>query len=152
MPIGAAKAGFFGAGIATENYFGDEGLGDCQFGASAITQSGDTTAIDTVLSTGSESGGPGSSSYGNGNTNQLVPNPSACYEFTVANTSGTYDGDMVVLNFTNLTIDASTTLTTDQPCRGMLIYCSGGSYIFVKSFSNVQYNRLINYSIGQFSF
>lgn len=129
MPIGGAKVGFFGAGVANENYFGNESLGDCQFGASSITQSGDTAAIDTVLTTGSESGGPGSSSYGNGNTNQLVPYSSACYEFTVANTSGTYDGDMVVLNFTNLTVDASTTITTVRPCRGMLIYCSGNAVL-----------------------
>jgi len=129
MPIGGSKIGFFGAGVANNNYFGDESLGDCQFGASSITQSGDTTAIDTVLTTGSEAGGPGSSSYGNGDTNQLVPNSSACYEFTVANTSGTYDGDMVVLNFTNLTVDASTTITTVRPCRGMLIYCSGDAVI-----------------------
>ena len=78
MPIGGTKTGLFGAGSGVGNYFGDESLGDCQFGASAITQSGDSTAIDSVLSTGSESGGPGASSYGTGVTNQLVPNPSAC--------------------------------------------------------------------------
>ena len=124
MPIGGAKAGLFAAGVATENYFGDESLGNCQFGASGITQTSDTTAIDTVLTTGSEAGGPGSSSYGNG-TAQTVPNTSACYEFTVANQSGTYDGDMVVLNFVDLTVDASVTITTERPCRGMLVYVSG---------------------------
>ena len=35
------------------------------------------------------------------------------------------DGDMVVANFTNLTIDSNHGLTTAHPCRGMLIYCSG---------------------------
>jgi len=124
MPIGGAKAGFFAAGVANENYFGDESLGNCQFGASAITQTGDSTAIDTVLTTGSESGGPGSSSYGTG-TAQTIPYSSAVYEFTVANQSGTYDGDMVVLNFIDLIVDGSLTLTTQRPCRGMLVYCSG---------------------------
>ena len=66
MPLGAEKVGLMGASGAASspNYFGDGSLGDCQFGASAITQSGDSVAIDTVLSTGSESGGPGSNSYG----------------------------------------------------------------------------------------
>ena len=121
MPLGAEKAALMGAAAGGEkNYWGDESLGDCQFGASAITQSGDSTAIDDVLTTGSESGGPGSSSYGSS-----VPNDSACYETTVLSTSGTYDGDMWVGNFTNLTIDADVTLTTDRACRGMFIYCSG---------------------------
>ena len=38
----------------TGNYFGTGSLGNCQFGASAITQTGDSVAIDTVLTTGSE--------------------------------------------------------------------------------------------------
>ena len=124
MPIGGAKAGFFAAGVANENYFGDESLGNCQFSASSITQTGDSTAIDDVLNGGSEAGGTTTSSYGNG-TYQLVPNADAVYEFDVANQVGTYDGDMVVLNFIDLTVDASITLTTERPCRGMLVYVSG---------------------------
>ena len=108
---------YSGTVAASGNYFGSGDLGTCTFGASSITQTGDTVAIDTVLSTGSESGGPGSSSYGDG-----VPNSSACYEGTVLSTVGTYDGDMWVANFDTLTIDASVTLTTNRPCRGMLIY------------------------------
>jgi len=106
MPIGGAKAGFFAAGVANENYFGDESLGNCQFSSSSITQTSDSTAIDDVLTTGSESGGTGTSSYGTG-TDQTVPNDGAVYEFTVDNTSGTYDGDMVVLNFVDLIVDVS---------------------------------------------
>ena len=122
MPLGSEKIALMGtSGAASSpNYFGDGSLGDCQFGASAITQSGDSTAIDTVLSTGSESGGPGSSSYGGTN----VPYTSACYELSVLNDSG-YDGDMVVANFTNLTVDASVTLTTKETCRGLLCYVKG---------------------------
>ena len=118
MPLGAEKAGLMGAaGGVAGNYFGDGSLGICQFGASSITQTGDSTSIDTVLSTGSEAGGPGSSSYG-----YDVPNGSACYEGTVLSTDGAYDGDMVLMQFDTLTIDASVTLTTDQPCRGLFVY------------------------------
>jgi|TARA_R110000824_G_C15194498_1_gene675115 hypothetical protein len=129
MPLGAAKVGLMAASTANANYFGDGSLGDCQFGASGITQSGDSVAIDAVLTTGSEAGGPAAVTYGSGTQTNQIQNPSACYETTVLNKSGSYDGDMWVGNFTNLTIDASTTLTTDQPCRGMLIYCSGDAVI-----------------------
>lgn len=44
---------------------------------------------------------------------------------TVLNKNGSYDGDMVVRNYNNLTVNSSCTLTTDQPCRGLLIYCKG---------------------------
>ena len=122
MPLGSEKAALMGAagGAASPNYFGDGSLGNCQFGASSITQTGDSTSIDTVLTTGSEAGGPGSSSYGS-----VVPNSSACYETTVLSTSGSYDGDMWVGNFEDLIIDASVTLTPNQPCRGMFIFVDG---------------------------
>jgi len=110
---------YFSGGIEP-NYFGDGSLGNCQFGTGGITQSGNTAGIDSVLATGSASGGGGSSSYGD-----KVPNSSECYEFTVLNKSGSYDGDMVVANFKDLTIDSGVTLTTDQPCRGMFIYVNG---------------------------
>jgi hypothetical protein len=48
---------------------------------------------------------------------------------TVLNKSGSYDGDMVVRNYSSLTINSATTLTTDQPCRGMLIYVDGDCVI-----------------------
>jgi len=44
---------------------------------------------------------------------------------TVDNQVGYYDGDMVVKNYTSLTIDATKTLNTDYGCRGLLIYCTG---------------------------
>lgn len=119
MPLGANKVALYGAAGIKGNYFGNGSLGNCTFGASSITQTSDTVAIDTVLATGSEAGGPGSSSYGD------VLNPSACYEFTVLNKSGSYDGDMLVANFKDLTINASVTLTTDQPGRGILVYVDG---------------------------
>jgi hypothetical protein len=112
------------SGVVFGNYFGNGSLGNCTFGASGITQTSDTVSIDSVLTTGTESGGPGTSSYGSS-----VPNSSACYELTVANKSGSYDGDMVVANFKDLTIDANVTLTTDQPGRGLLIYVNGNCTI-----------------------
>ena len=44
---------------------------------------------------------------------------------TVQNKSGSYDGDMVVRQYSSLTINSGATLTTDQPCRGLLIYVDG---------------------------
>jgi hypothetical protein len=131
MSLGANKAALMAAASGAEaNYFGDGSLGDCQFGASSITQSGDSVAIDTVLTIGSESGGPGSNVYGSENTDLTeVVNTDATYGLTALNNSGAYDADMWVGNFTNLTIDADVTLTTHQPCRGMLIYCSGNAVI-----------------------
>ena len=48
---------------------------------------------------------------------------------TVQNKNGSYDGDMVVKDYTNLTINAGHTLTVDQPCRGMMIFVSGDCVI-----------------------
>ena len=50
---------------------------------------------------------------------------SADTELTVPSKNGAYDGDMLVKNYSTLTIDAGYTLTTDQPGRGLLIYVSG---------------------------
>ena len=120
------------------NHFGDGTLGNCQFLSSGIAQASNTTDIDTVLTTGSVSSGPGNNSYGGHNvsgtaevgapTSQShtnVPNCTACYEFTVPAKNTAYDGDMTVLNFKDLTIDAGNTVTVDQPCRGMLVYVDG---------------------------
>jgi len=131
---------FYSGGVAG-NYFGNGELGTVTFGASSISQTGDTVAIDTKLTTGSEAGGPGSSRYGGnasdtGGNTITINNPSSCYELTVSggtsaitSNSGTTDGssinsdgDMVLAEFDTLTIDANVTLTTDAPCRGLFIY------------------------------
>tara|TARA_B100000902_G_scaffold82153_1_gene86710 strand:- start:162 stop:1547 length:1386 start_codon:yes stop_codon:yes gene_type:complete len=49
--------------------------------------------------------------------------------FTVQNKNGSYDGDMVVKQYTSLTVNSGHTITTDQPCRGMLIYVKGDCVI-----------------------
>jgi len=131
MPLGSEKVGLFGAaggGAASANYMGDGSLGACTFGASSITQTGDSTTIDDVLTTGSESGGPGTSSYGHGDGTDTVNLPrdyDAAYELTVLNPESTYDGDCVVANFGDLTIDADVLLTTNRPCRGLFLYVDG---------------------------
>jgi len=128
-------------GKSAGNYFGNSELGTVQFGASSITQSSHSVGIDTKLSVGTSSSGPGNSSYGgwsaaSRNKEVPVPNNTAVYEATVTNggssitsSSGSSsggsintDGDMVVLQFDTLTIDASTTLTTNHPCRGLFVY------------------------------
>jgi len=48
---------------------------------------------------------------------------------TVPNKNGSLDGDMVVRNYTSLTINSNHTFTTDQPCRGLLIYVQGNCTI-----------------------
>lgn len=48
---------------------------------------------------------------------------------TVQNKNGSYDGDMVVLQYDSLVINAGHTLTPDQPCRGMLVYVKGDCVI-----------------------
>ncbi len=111
---------YYGSAQEGGNYFGTGALGNVQFSDGSITQTSDTTAIDSVLSTGTEAGGTGTSSYG-----ANVPHNGKAFEFTVANKNGSYDGDMFVANFKDLTIDESIVLTTDQPCRGMFVFVDG---------------------------
>lgn len=53
-----------------------------------------------------------------GNVNLVVPNK-----------NGSYDGDMVVKYYEDFTINAGHTLTTDQPCRGLMIFVKGNATI-----------------------
>lgn len=48
---------------------------------------------------------------------------------TVQNKSGSFDGDMVVLQYSQLTISSGDTMTVDQPCRGLFIYVTGNCTI-----------------------
>ena len=43
-------------------------------------------------------------------------------ELTVANKSGSNDGDMIVKQYASLTINGGVTLSTDNGCKGLLIY------------------------------
>lgn len=139
------SSGKYYSGSQVGNYYGDGSLGNCQFTSSTITQSSNTTAINTVLARGSTSG-PVASNYGNtaGMKNDADDSHySNYYETSVANGtasagSGTgassgsninMDGDMVVLNFKDLTIDQGVCLTPTHPCRGMLVYVNGNCTI-----------------------
>lgn len=48
---------------------------------------------------------------------------------TVQNANGSYDGDMVIKQYSQLTISAGHTMTVNQPCRGLFIYVSGNCTI-----------------------
>lgn len=61
--------------------------------------------------------------FGDGSDGDVTISSST--ELVVQNKNGSYDGDMIVKNYTNLTINTDCTLSPDQPCRGMLIYVSG---------------------------
>ena len=50
-------------------------------------------------------------------------------DLVVPNKVGSYDGDMVVKQYTSLTIDAGVTLTVDQPNRGLFIMVTGNCII-----------------------
>ncbi len=45
--------------------------------------------------------------------------------FTPTNINGSYDADMVVKQYSSLTVSAGHTMTVSQPCRGMFIYVAG---------------------------
>lgn len=65
--------------------------------------------------------------FGNGSDGAVVISSNT--SIVVQNKNGSYDGDMVVRQYSSLTINNGATLTTDQPCRGMLIYVSGNCTI-----------------------
>jgi len=48
---------------------------------------------------------------------------------TDTNLSATQDGDMVVMNYSSLTINTGVTLTTNNRCKGLLIYVTGNATI-----------------------
>lgn len=53
----------------------------------------------------------------------------ALYSLTVQNKSSAYDGDMLVRQYSSLTINDGNILTADQPCRGLMIYVQGNCII-----------------------
>lgn len=65
--------------------------------------------------------------FGNGTNGSVTISSNTA--ITVPNKVGAYDGDMVVMNYESLTINNGVTLTTDQPCRGLLIYVNGNCTI-----------------------
>ncbi len=112
------------SGGVDPNYLGTGALGDVVLGTTSATQTNSSVDLDSVFNVGNKSTGGGTSSYGD-----RVPNSSDCYEANVSNTSGSYDGDMVVMNFNTLTINANCTLTTTRPCRGLFVFVKGNCEI-----------------------
>lgn len=49
--------------------------------------------------------------------------------YTVPNKNSSYDGDMVLKQYTSMTINNGDTVTVDQPCRGLFIYVTGNCTI-----------------------
>ena len=94
----------------------------------------DATGIDATPSTnhtltsGVYSSGALSANYFGSDADGTVTT-SGSVTHTVLSKNGSYDGDMLVKNYTNLTIAAGHTMTVDQPCRGMLIFVSGDCVI-----------------------
>ena len=69
----------------------------------------------------------GSNYFGDDSDGSLSTSGNVTY--TTTNTNGSYDADMVVKDYTDLTINAGHTITVDQPCRGLFIYVSGDCVI-----------------------
>ena len=67
--------------------------------------------------------GASSNFFGNGSDGAAVIASNT--NLTVLNKVGSYDGDMVVRQYSSLTVNSGATLTTDQPCRGLVIYVDG---------------------------
>ena len=50
---------------------------------------------------------------------------SGATSLTVTNKNGSYDGDMMVRQYSSFTLNAGHNYTVDQPCRGLVILCTG---------------------------
>ena len=71
--------------------------------------------------------GAGANYFGDGSDGALDTTGNVTH--TVPSKNGSYDGDMVVKQYTSLDINSGHTMTVDQPCRGMLIYVTGNCII-----------------------
>ena len=76
---------------------------------------------------GAAGGGSAANYFGDGSDGAVTTSGDLTY--TPANTSGSYIGDMVVKNYTTFTVSVGDTVTVDNGCSGMLIYCTGNCTI-----------------------
>ena len=90
----------------------------------------DASGVDTATSTGEfrsgsafYSGAEAVNYLGDGSDGALTTSGNVTHTVTTPN--GSYDGDMVLKQYTTLTISAGHTMTVSQPCRGMFIYVQG---------------------------
>ena len=68
-------------------------------------------------------GGGDANYFGDGSDGAVTTSGDLTY--TVPSKNGSYDGDMVVKNYSAFTVSSGDTVTTDAPGRGMLIYVTG---------------------------
>ena len=102
----------------------------------AIDEFNDTSGVDASASTnearsasspyyysGESSSSAATTYFGDGSDGSLTTSGNVTH--TVQNKVGSYDGDMLIKQYTDLTISSGDTMTVDQPCRGMMILCTG---------------------------
>ena len=89
----------------------------------------DVTGIDAANSTselllnGAYSGASVYPQFGDSSDGSLSTSGNVTH--TVQNKNGSYDGDMVIKEYSSLTINSGHTMTVDQPCRGLMILVNG---------------------------
>ena len=88
----------------------------------------DASGVDASASTNQAlAGGAYSGAIGNyyGDASDGSLSTAGNVTYTVLNKNGSYDGDMVVKQYSSLTINTGHTVTVDQQCRGLFIMVSG---------------------------
>jgi hypothetical protein len=87
----------------------------------------ETIASSSSRAFGLNAGLGGGTYFGSGSDGAVVISSNT--NLTVLNKNGSYDGDMVVRQYSSLTINPGVTLSTDQPCRGLFIMVTGDCII-----------------------
>ena len=97
----------------------------------------DQTIDEFIDTSGIDSGATSSMNHNSGSYTSIQPGnyfgdgsdgsftSSGNLSVNVSNTNGTYDGDMVIKQYTSFNLQSGHTFTTAQACRGMLIYVQG---------------------------
>ena len=97
----------------------------------------DQTIDEFIDTSGIDSGASSSMNYSSGSYTSIQPGnyfgdgsdgaftSSGGHSQTVANTNGTYDADMYIGQYTSFNLQSGHTFTTNQACRGMLLYVQG---------------------------
>ena len=97
----------------------------------------DQTIDEFIDTSGIDSGATSSMNHSSGSYTSIQPGnyfgdgsdgaftSSGGHSQTVANANGTYDADMYIGQYTSFNLQAGHTFTTNQSCRGMLLYVEG---------------------------
>ena len=67
--------------------------------------------------------GPGVNYFGDENDGAF--NSTGSTTLTVTNKNGSFDGDIMIKRYSSFTLNSGHALTVDQPCRGLIIFCTG---------------------------